>query len=73
MGMDSKRLAAECYSACNRELRSDKPISASVCEWYVTWDTNPYMKHQAEYYNLRSKRYMWLNGKKRIQDEVVYA
>lgn len=62
--------AADCYAAC-RGQRYVHTILNGVSSWYKTWDRYPCDKHVAQYYSMRSKHVVWLNGRNRDVEELA--
>jgi hypothetical protein len=62
--------AAECYIACRGQQYSQE-INGALFSWYDTWDRYRRNRHNVDYWNMRLKRLLWLNGKELAQDETV--
>jgi hypothetical protein len=60
--------AANCYIACIGQQYS-REIKKVLYSWYNTWDTR--YRHNVDYWNMRLKRLLWLNGKELAQYETV--
>jgi hypothetical protein len=50
--------AADCYIACRGQQYS-REIKEALYSWYDTWDTHTRNRHNADYWNMRSKRLLW--------------
>jgi hypothetical protein len=45
-------------------------INQAICSWYNAWNRDPHKRHMSDYYIMRSKRLLWLNGIAMDQEEV---
>ena len=62
--------ASKCYVECRgREYRQF--INDALFRRYNKWNRATKVRHQAEYYNMRTGRWQWINGKDLDQEEVV--
>jgi hypothetical protein len=62
--------AVDCYIACIGQHYS-RDIKEALYSWYDTWDTHTRYRHNVDYWNMRVKRLLSLNGKELAQDEIV--
>ena len=61
------------YNACN--VRGSDAASRFVedqtKEWYYLWQRSRVRRHMAEYYNVHSKKFYYINGDRLNQQELV--
>jgi hypothetical protein len=62
--------AADCCIACRGQQYS-REIKEALYSWYDTFDTHTRNRQNVDYWNMRSKRLLWLNGKELAQDETL--
>ena len=60
----------ECYVDC-RGREYTQVINEALIRRYCKWMTNKKQPHQAEYYNMHTGCWMWINGKDLDQEEEV--
>jgi hypothetical protein len=61
--------ASQLFHACNtHSTAADNQI---IYDTYEEWDKNQMGKHISKYYNLRSRKYVYLNGRQENQQERV--
>jgi hypothetical protein len=62
-------LASQLYHACNNHSTSEE--ADIIYRTYEDWDKTQFARHMSKYYNLRHKKYVYLNGKRRGQNQMV--
>jgi hypothetical protein len=60
--------ATRCYAVCNG-YEFNSVITEGMYRWYAAWDKATYSWHKLEYYNMRVKSMVWVNGKAFAQRE----
>jgi hypothetical protein len=58
--------AIKCYHACNGR-RNQTMIEYTMTNHYKTWDGPPYIKQEMQYYNMYTKKVVWINGNEHIE------
>jgi hypothetical protein len=61
--------AFECYYACNGK-RNRTIMEYALKNHYKMWDGPPYMSHEMQYYNMKTKKVVWINGNQNCEMEV---
>jgi hypothetical protein len=61
-------MATRCYAVCNG-YNFNSVITEAMYSWYATWDKATYSWHMLQYYNMRVKIMVWINGKAFAQRE----
>jgi hypothetical protein len=62
-------LASQLFHACN--THSSAVDTETFYSTYEEWENNHFGRHMSQLYNLRHKKYVYLNGKRRDQKELV--
>jgi hypothetical protein len=62
-------LASQLYYVCNTYSSADD--TETIFKTYEEWDNNPLGRHISRYYNIRLRKYVYLNGRQRNQNELV--
>jgi hypothetical protein len=62
-------IASQLFHACNMHSNADD--TATIYKTYEEWEKTPFGRHMSKYYNLRQNKYVYLNGKRRDQNEMV--
>jgi len=61
--------AMDSFNAC---MRKDSYVSCAMKDWYSTWNKNANRAHEAEYYSMSLKGWIWINGKALNEHEAVW-
>jgi len=62
-------MASQLYHACN--TKSTASVTDHIYETYSFWDSCMFERHLAKYYNMRLKKYVYINGSCRDRYEPV--
>jgi hypothetical protein len=65
-------LAAEFYGLCSQNAGAD--VMEHIYQLYQHWQVSPWTYHKIEYYNMRLRKHLYLNGERcRLQEESVVS